>query len=112
MQMTIMIGDVKLQSPCMTQWVQRYEVGGVCSASACACVPMPTALVARSRYGYGYGYGCQGSQVGGQPTLNQGNQAQSPDPGAKGQETAAPAVLVQLSMPDMPPKLAQVCKQP
>lgn len=27
MRMTIMIGDVKLQSPCMTQWVQRYEVG-------------------------------------------------------------------------------------
>lgn len=25
-RMTMMIGDVKLQSPCMTQWVQQHEV--------------------------------------------------------------------------------------
>lgn len=63
MQMTMMIGDVKLQSPCMTQWVQRYEVGALQWQRLCQCQCRLTALVARSRYWYGYG--CQGSQVGG-----------------------------------------------
>lgn len=75
-------------------------------------VPMPTALAARSRYWYGYG--CQGSQVGGWAAnlepRESSTEPQIQEP--KGQETAAPAVLVQLSMPDMPQSLPRYANNP